>query len=120
MNDTSVKRTLNYWMNSKPFSGEFLGFVYVSADSHIGLKVDGFIAPMFLFQNDTGWGDGTPTSKKFSWVLYIKGVDDHSLYMLFGVKEGAIKYANSYILGDDMVVNPHDDEYNGRKWNWQN
>ena len=113
-----MKRTLNYWMKNE--RGEFLGFIDLVEEAYIGLKTDcGNIAPMFLFQNATGWGDGEPTSNKFSWVLHVKGTDDHSVYMLFGMKEGAINYALEYIIGD-KVLDPWKDEFKGRKWNWQN
>jgi len=117
----SITRTLNYWMTmGSPFNGEFIGFVNLTDNTGIGLVMgDKVVAPMFLFQNNTGWGDDIPTSNKFSWVLYIKGIDDHSVYMLFGAKEGATQYAMEYITSD-TPIDPHNDMYKGRKWCWQN
>lgn len=116
----SVQRVLNYWMRNK-FRGEFLGFVKLVKEAHIGLSIgEEVVAPMFLFQDNTGWGDGEPTSAKFSWVLLIKGTDDHSVYMLFGTKEGALRYASEYLYGDSSVVDPWDGTYKDRKWQWQN
>ena len=113
-----MKTILNYWMSEK--RGEFLGFVDLVKEAHFGLQTDvGNIAPMFLFQDLTGWGDGEHTSAKFSWVLHVKGTDDHSVYMLFGMKEGAINFASEYIY-KDKVLDPWKDEFKGRKWNWQN
>ena len=116
----SITTTLNYWMSPRQ-RGEFLGFVNLVKEAHFGLVVgDSVIAPMFLFQDNTGWGDGEPTSNKFSWVLHIEGTDDHSIYMLFGAKEGAINYASEYLYNDGRIVDPWEDTYKGRKWNWQN
>ena len=117
----SVIGTLNYWMRDmKDTRGEFLGFVSLVKEAHFGLVVgDETVAPMFLFQDNTGWGDDVPTSNKFSWVLHIKGTDDHSVYMLFGAKEGAINHAMEFI-NSDTPLDPWEDMYKGRKWCWQN
>lgn len=115
----SMKKTLNYWHRGIS-RGEHLGFVNLIKEAYIGLTVgEEVVAPLFLFQDSTGWGDGVPTSAKFSWVLYIKGTDDHSVYMLFGSKEEALKYASEYLYGD-YKVDPWDDAYKDRKWQWQN
>jgi hypothetical protein len=116
----SIQATLNYWMNKKLFNATLLGFVGAVPEAHFALTVgEEHVCPLFLFQNSMGWGDGTPTSTKFSWVLYAKGTDDHSVYMLFGTKEGALNFAAKYLTGG-CLINPFDDEYKGRKWNWQN
>lgn len=118
----SIKHTLNYWMSkdSAPFGGEFLGFASIAEEAAIGLAVgEEVVAPMFLFQNSTGWGDGVPTSPKFSWVVYVNGTDDHSLYMLFGARDDAVKYAQECIL-EDTPIDPWKDTYKDRKWCWQN
>lgn len=116
----SIKAILNYWMLDR-CNKEFLGFVNLINEAHFGLKVgDSVIAPMFIFQDNTGWGDGEQTSNKFSWVLYIKGTDDISIYMLFGEKKAAINYASNYLGSDSSIIDPWEDNYKGRKWNWQN
>ena len=115
----SVKSMLNYWM-SKHQRGEFIGFVDLIPEAHFGqLTEKENIAPMYLFQDNTGWGDKEQTSNKFSWVLHILGTDDTSVYMLFGAKEGALKYAME-LIGSEFPLDPWSDTYKDRKWCWQN
>lgn len=122
MSDITIM--LNYWMKRQPATYEFQGFVNLSplaTAEYMGLKVDQeTIIPLFVFQAENGWGDGEPTSNKFSWVLLAKGTDDMSVYMLFGSKKGAVDFASEYIH-DGKLLDPSVDTYKkNRKWQWQN
>ena len=117
-----VKNTLNYWLiiSKQLEPSEFLGFANIDRDAYIGQCVGTeYICPLILFHNPNGWGDATPSSDKYSWVLYAPGVDDSGVYMLFGSKEGAVKFASDYLNGT-AIINPSVDTYKGRKWQWQN
>ena len=98
-----AQSVLNWWIGSiirkRDQRGEFLGFVKLSKDAdYIGMNIgDEVVAPLFLFQDKDGWGDETKTSEQFSWVLYVKGVDDHSLYRLFETRDGAIEAASIFL-----------------------
>lgn len=98
-----AQSVLNWWLGSivrkRDQRGEFLGFVKLSKDvDYIGMKIgDEVIAPLFLFQDKDGWGDETATSEQFSWVLYVKGIDDHGLYRLFETRDEAIDAASIFL-----------------------
>lgn len=115
-----MKDLLNYWTIRSPHGWELLGFADLVFESTIGLKVDNKnVIPLYVFHNDSGWGDSEPTSSKFPWVLIARGNDDESRYMLFGDKNSAVKYAEKYINGD-KVLDYWNDTYNDRKWQYQN
>lgn len=120
---SEIKSTLNYLsLNAFQYwKGEFLGFADMVKDTCIGFDIteDTCIVPLLLFFYEGGWGAGEPTSSKFPWVVYAKGIDDANCYMLFGEKNAALKFAKEYINGD-KVLNPWEDTYKNRKWQWQN
>jgi hypothetical protein len=118
----NTKNILNYWLNinKQLYHCELLGFSNIEKDTNVGQCVGTeYICPLLLFHNANGWGDSTPSSVKYSWILYAPGVDDIGLYMLFGTKEGALKFASDYLNGSS-IINPKSDHYKDRKWQWQN
>jgi len=108
------KRTLNYWLLHKPPGWEFVGFIEI--DGYWGLQVGHTcVAPLFIFKPKEVWGDSDKTSAKLPWVLFAKGNDDTSYYMLCGSKESAMKYAKQ-LIDDNEPLDVYVDTYNGRKW----
>lgn len=120
----STKSVLNYWAKlikmSSHVGKDFIGFIKIASDAYIGLDIDGqSYAPLFIFYNDSGWGDVAKTTEKFCWVLHVLGTDDMSLYMLFENESEARECAEWYTQRD-IRLDPYIDTYKKRKWCAQN
>lgn len=114
------KSMLNYWLLRHSPNWKFMGFVSIDLDCSLGITAHNErVAPIFIFKPGYEWGDSEPTSEKYPWVLYVDGGDDSNYYLLFG-QEKAAKECAEYYINNDVVIDFIEDEYKGRKWQWQN